>query len=471
MIKRITANRNSKLLFLGVCLQIIYLVFSIAFFKERIIAADPAHFLFHISGTGTYYYLQRVIVLFSGVLPVMGTQLGCSIQTAMLLYSINTALMYSLPFILIMVVFKDESLAICLLLFQFIFPIKTHYLAISELQHGLIFLLIYWAYIGYRYRQNKSILNQPITYILLFIIMNAHPLIALAFYGSCLLMSNQKTYWHFKDQQVLMLLAIAFFLITRILLATEYETILMTHSLNGILNDYNIYLLRLMISKLIRGYFLAIIVGSLGFYFLVRNYKLNIILPLIAIVIVNFAFIYLRFHEIGLVETFFEIYLSIIFFLAFLLVALYLDTFKKPLQIMVAAVIILLMVFQGYRTIGYADFYKTRMTIYSEVMTQMAAANIDKAVLPFYKAPMSKIIDFYCTPFETYLLSKIDDDPANDGMIVTYWLSDTVDIERLKQYNASLIRFNIDSFEVFPFEKYPNFDFSDAPLETLDIKY
>ena len=471
MIKQIAATKNTRLLVIGGVLQIIYLLFSIVYFKERIFAADPAHFLFHISGTGNYYYLQRLIVLFSGILPVIGTNLGCSIKMAMMLYSINVALMYFIPFLIILDIFKDRTMAIGLLLFQFIFPIKTHYLAISELQHGLIFLLVYWSYIGYMYRQNKALLKHPATYILLFIIMNAHPLIALAFLGSCLLLSNHKKYWNFKDQKVLMLLAVVFFMITRILFATKYETILITHSLDGIQSHYNIYLFRLMISKLIRLYYSAIIIGGLGLYFLFKNYAWHKVIAVIGIAIINFLFIYLRFHEIGLVETFYEIYLSIIVFSTFLLVALYIEDFSNKFQNWFTFLILALIIFQGVRTINYSTFYKERMALYENVMDQMVEANIEKAILPFYKAPMNKIVDFYCTPFETYLLSQIDDDPKNDGLIVAYWLSDSVDIEKLGQYNASLIRFDIDSFEVFPFTKYPNFDFSDAPFETLEIDY
>ncbi|MEZ5024111.1 MAG: hypothetical protein R2728_12790 [Chitinophagales bacterium] len=101
----------------------------------------------------------------------------------------------------------------------------------------------------------------------------------------------------------------------------------------------------------------------------------------------------------------------------------------------------------------------------------MKIENISKAVLPFYKAPMSKIIDTYDTPFETYLLSQIDTDKNNNGYIISYWLEDSIDINNFSNYSLSFFRYDKDSISVFPFEDYPKLDILEQPYGTFNAVY
>ncbi len=87
---------------------------------------------------------------------------------------------------------------------------------------------------------------------------------------------------------------------------------------------------------------------------------------------------------------------------------------------------------------------------------------------------MSKIVDFYTSPFETYLLSYCDRDTMNDGFIISYLPADSVS---LKENNLFLITYpddtviteypllhdhfislGMDTLYYFPFARYRQFE-------------
>jgi len=84
---------------------------------------------------------------------------------------------------------------------------------------------------------------------------------------------------------------------------------------------------------------------------------------------------------------------------------------------------------------------------------------------------MNEIVDFYASPFESYLLSHIDDDPSNDGMLITYLLADEIFPSDYELYNSSFITLGMDSIDVHPFSRYPLFDLSEASYSTFNPVY
>ncbi|MCP4125370.1 MAG: hypothetical protein GY751_26855 [Bacteroidetes bacterium] len=463
---------NSKfLLYAGLVLQGLFLIGAILLFKERTLYADTAHFAAEIEGGNLVYVGHRFIALFTRLLPFLNVIAGGSIKTGLVFYSINLALIFTVPYLLLVFVLKDRTMAFCLLLFQFIFTYRTYYLSISELQHSLVILLVYWAYIKHLMRSGRPASRSIWTYLLLAIMVNAHPLFILAFGASAVLFSEHESYWNKDDQKLLVPAAFLFFILFSFAISSKYEAVVSSNALGNTLTNIDTYTIRLMLSTLFHDFLPSILTGLLGIGVVLFHYSFRKSLFILFCTGIAGISVYLRFAHITLTLTFFEIYLLPVFFILFLAIGLNWERFSKDLPKVILPVIISLILFQVIRVAMHADFYRNRLAIYSSVMDQMEEKQMTKVVLPFYKAPMNEIVDFYTSPFESYLLSKIDDNPANDGYMISYLLEDSINIEVFEKYEQHIITIGIDSIDVYPISRFPKLGLSSEPYHTFDPVY
>ena len=463
---------DRKLLWAGVLLQFAYLLFAVLYFKERTLYADSAHFIAEICGTNQFYLGHRLIAILTRFLPVLGANLGASIQANLVLYSVNLALMYSVPILLIGYVFKDKRMFVGLLLFQFLFPLRTHYLAISELQHGLILLFLFWAFVSYHIRKNKSILKSVWTYVFLIFIFNAHPLILIPYFASLFLIAHHEEYWNLSDQKIIIPIALIIYLVSILFFHSDYESIISKEAAASSQAGINFYQIRLMISTLIRQYYVLMIAGVLAASFLIFKKPKKVSIGIALLIIINLILVYLRFAYTTLTLTFFEIYLSPIAFILMIILSMYLTkSHAGSLFKGLFLIITVLFVIQSFSVIKHASFYSDRLKIYEEVFDQMETESSSKVILPFYKAPMNKIVDFYATPFESYLLSQIDKNPLNNGFIISYLLDEEVDISSFENHSREFITLGINNLDFWPFDHYDNFSFINDPYQTFEVKY
>jgi len=463
---------NSKvLLYAGLVLQGLFLIGAILLFKERTLYADTAHFAAEIAGGNRFYLGHRFIALFSRLLPFLNAIAGGSIKTGLVFYSVNLALIFTVPYLLLVFVLKDRTMAFCLLLFQFIFTYRTFYLPISELQHGLVLLLVYWAYIRYLMRSGRPASRSIWTYILLAILVNAHPLFILAFTASAVLFSTHKSYWNQGDQKLLVPAAFLFFILSSLAFSTKYEAVIFSNALGSTLTNVDTYTIRLMLSTLFHDFLPGVLTGLFGIGVVFYSYPFRKSIFILFCAGVGGILVYLRFAHITFTLTFFEIYLLPVFFILFLAIGLNWERFSKNLLKVILPVIVGLMLFQVTKVAIHADFYRNRLAIYSSVMDQMEKKQMTKVLLPFYKAPMSEIVDFYTSPFESYLLSRIDDNPSNDGYMITYLLEDSIDIEDYSPYHQHIITLGIDTIDAYPISRFPALGLSSEPYYTFDPVY
>jgi len=462
---------SRPLLFAGLLLQCLFIVGALVLFKERTLYADTAHFAAEITGGPGFYLGHRFIAFFSRWMPWLSASAGASIKTSLVLYSLNLAFVFTIPYLLITFVFKDRTMAFCLLIFQFLFTFRTFYLPISELQHGLVLLLVYWACIRHLNRKQKAASRSLILYGLLAILVNAHPLIILAFIASAVLFSEHKTYWRPGDQKILIASALLLFILSSLIFSTKYEAVILSDALGQAFTDIDTYKIRLMLHTLLSDYLPTMIFGLFGLLLLFIGYPFRKKMFLLFCMTLASVLIYLRFAHITFTLTFFEIYLLPVPFLLFMVISLEWEKISDQLRAMSLGILAVLIIFQVIRVAGHAGFYSNRLEIYTSVMDQMEEKKIDKVVLPFFKSPMNEIVDFYASPFESYLLSHIDDDPSNDGMLITYLLADEIFPSDYELYSSSFITLGMDSIDVHPFSRYPLFDLSEASYSTFNPVY
>lgn len=468
-------HRNSPFtgawLIAGLALQAAFLAAAVALFRERTLYADTALFAAEIAGGHHLFLGHRLIAALTRILPLLGAIAGASVSTVLLLYSLNLALIFTLPWLLVSLVFRDRALSLAILLLQFLMTVHTLYLPISELQHGLILLLVYWAWMGHLIRQGKPARFNPLVYVLLALIMNAHPLILIALTGSAVLFRNNGAYWRLRDQRVLMVFAIAVYLASALLFHTGYEAAMFRRSLEQGEQGPDGAMIRAMANTLWQTYTPALLAAVSGLGLLIadrqQRFRAAVILVLVA---ATALLVYFRFAHGTLTFTFFEIYLLPAAFLLFLPLAFFAGN-GLPVGRVVMAGVFLLLCFQGYRTLDQRAFYTVRLALYADVLQEMKARGIPKAALSFYDAPMSRIRDAYTSPFESYLLAQIDDDPENDGFHFTLLLTDSAGLHRYVHYDRAFIAQGRDSVDVYRYDRYPFFDLQPAPYRIFKPGY
>lgn len=481
------ARLNRIFFSIGMLFQVGFLVAAVVFFKERTLYADTAHFAAEIAGTGTFYWGHRLLAIVTRFMPVVATLYGASIETILILYSVNLALVFVIPYILIAYVFRDRKMALVLLLFQFIFTYRTFYIGISELQHGLALLILYWSYIYHLQGVGKRPTRSPGIYVLLILIMNCHPLILFPFLVACMTLSEHQAYWQKKEQRALIPIAAFFYIVSSSLFYTKYEELIVAQALTPYENGINIYYIRLMISTLIREYWPTHLVGVAALVMLMRKYSRVKAFWIITFICMIGVFVYFRFANTVFTKSFFEIYLLPIPFILFLIVAIQLHYYSNRTRMIGVTGVLVLMLIQGVRIHAHGDFYRNRIEIYQSILAQMEAQRISKTILPFYQAPMEEIVDFYATPFESFLLSYLDESPSNNGFTFSYLPADSIDLEdqsiHFMQYpndtihirtalrHDAFIGLGYDYVHRYPFEDYPNFSPSMSKYRYVPIRY
>jgi hypothetical protein len=465
---------STLILWVGWIFQAAFLVSAIILYKERVLYADSAYFITEISGTASFYLWHRLIAAFSQFLPVIGAATGASIKTILVLYSMNLALIFIVPFAIITLIYKDLRMTLLLLLLQFVFLYRSHYFTVSELQYALVFLILYWAHIQFLNAKGKSASRNLWSYALLILILNAHPLSLFVLAGTCLVMSTHNSYWHRKDQMVLIPVALVIYTISTLVFHSDYESLIMANFREALFGEFNMYHFRLMISTLSRQYYLTLLTGLLAPIVLFRRYK-----PWKSVVLVLFllAFtlsVHLRFSNSTFTLTYFEIYFLPVPLIVFMIIALEFGLERDRMHKIGIVILLLIMLIQSIRILEHRKFYQTRLDVYTGIFDDMTTRNLSKVILPVYKAPMHKIIDYYASPYESYLLSHLDDDVANDGFIITYlpadsvyldddsvhiftYPDDTVHVQYKLEHNA-FINPGFTGLNYFPFDHYPRFE-------------
>ncbi len=153
---------------LGNVFFLILAIFSLIFYKERMLYYDPAFFSFSIINNGTFSIaLGRFGAMFSQILPVLASKKLFSIDTILQIYSISFILVYYLIFSIIQCFLKDTVAALVLIFSLCLTFGVTFYYPTAELYHGIAFAVLFWSLLRKLEFWNKREQTIGIVFILL----------------------------------------------------------------------------------------------------------------------------------------------------------------------------------------------------------------------------------------------------------------------------------------------------------------
>lgn len=165
-------SKWTTLFFIGIT------IFAVAFANERF-QADGAHYLLHVVQSENFRVEhQRYILIFSQFLPWAGVQLGLSLNTIIVLNSLNPVLWWLLLFLYASQFLRDRPAAVGIILTQVLGVLHIQFTPMYEIWYGVPLVILLYSHI----RSNRT--SRPVDLVLflaLFVTtLFAHPLLPIA---------------------------------------------------------------------------------------------------------------------------------------------------------------------------------------------------------------------------------------------------------------------------------------------------
>lgn len=156
---------------------IVLLIFSIIFYKQRIIFTDSANYLFFSTQTKNFSIAHNRFIAYLFEFPyVLAIKQHASLKIVMLLYSIG----YFIPDLVVITIltlfFKDYSKALVVILLWIVGNNYDFFYTASEFHKGIYVVILFWSSLE-NYLISKSKLLAVFIFLLLIVLLFSHPLI------------------------------------------------------------------------------------------------------------------------------------------------------------------------------------------------------------------------------------------------------------------------------------------------------
>jgi hypothetical protein len=433
---------------------------AVLFYKERTIFVDISFHMFYIL-KDDWLAIQnnRFVSFFTQSFPLIGSKLGLSLKTLLLLYSLSFVILYSSVFLVLTNLLKSWQYGLVMLLVSTLMVTHTFYWVQSEFPQGLAFLILYFGILHYTIVEDKlsikTIWLLPLLCLLLFTLVFSHPLMLFPF-------SFLTFYFllHSKQTRPIYLASFltfgAFYLAKQLFFKTIYES-----SAMGGLGNFK---------TLFPNYFGLDSNYSFLSYIISDYYLLFIAL---AAVVVYYIY-YKEILKLGLVFGFFAAYLLLInvsyphggeqFYMEnlylplsiFVIVPIVFDILPK---LKANTALLLLGTLIGIRLIciwAAHTTYSDRLDYLRSLITQTPTQTSQKLLIQETPEHKSKLLMTWATPYEIWLLSTLEHGETRSIML-------TDNLKEVEYAIPSTDKF-ITKWGAFPYQNLPQnyFVFKDS---------
>lgn len=142
------------------------------FFKERLYS-DSAYYIAHTIDSGFFFVqLQRYVLAFAELVPLIALIFGGGLKTILIFYSIGHVLFFYGIFLIVLYRYNDESAAILLIILQTIGTIWLFFSPMYEICYGAAFLVLFYVMLK---QKHLSSINWFIIVLLEILVLTSHP--------------------------------------------------------------------------------------------------------------------------------------------------------------------------------------------------------------------------------------------------------------------------------------------------------
>ncbi|MFI5135725.1 MAG: hypothetical protein ACHQD9_07720 [Chitinophagales bacterium] len=425
---------------------IVYAVFAAIFYKERIFL-DGSYYFFWVAQNETFHIEhQRYILAASQLLAVIGTKLNVSLNTLLILNSLNPIIYLWILFLLSVYWLKHEGIAWCLLLSSVCGIYFIYFIPMYEVWYGCV-LLIFFA--GILEKKIYLTLQQQIIFALLLVtLLFSYPLIFIGvIYFSVA---------HFLKEKKMprMIVAIYFFsfavwLLWKYFFISDYEEGKIEYPLSeegsilsqnftsaGNIWQWIVFLFRIYSEEMIA----LIIAVAILFR---RKEKLQA--ALLIATFVGFLLLISFFHVHPWTHTnYFErMYLLLI---PLCLVPFFQNVYTQiKMKTAVALIAVALIFLRGNQIIAHASDYRTHVNELESLITKCNQEQGSKFTVDFSKHPELSSLDEWSLPMEALIFSSLN---SNQHSVTISWKADVEIPDISKRLDENKFRLRLD--EIYP---------------------
>ncbi len=267
-------NRQA-LIVIGHVFFLIYILFAILFYKERIIYADSAFNVFKIIHFKWYIIeAHRYSAVLAQSIPLAGVLLNLSLKCVLILYSISFPVVFYLCFIFVAHFLKDNVAGILLLLPLVVAIRYAYFYSMTETHQAIAFCTVFFAWINSTFYSRKVIYSITGCFISL-VCLFTHPiaiflLIFIIFYSA---ISNSALKFNYL---LPFLVVISGFLLLKLKFTSSdsYEGSFFTNVLNSRSLFHSIkdfYPIEFLLTRSKKIYFLPFLIFLIGFIYFVKS--------------------------------------------------------------------------------------------------------------------------------------------------------------------------------------------------------
>jgi hypothetical protein len=169
-----------KIFYIGAGAYLVMFLLSLVYYKERIIFADTAFFLFNIVKDNSFcVQVYRFGDVFSQVFAVAARKAAMPLDTIAKCYSVGFIFYHFVCYAICGAVLKEYKYALAILLVNLLFTTETFYWTISQLPQGLSLLLVLLAAIAAGKKKTISLARGGVVFALLVTLLFFHPLLVI----------------------------------------------------------------------------------------------------------------------------------------------------------------------------------------------------------------------------------------------------------------------------------------------------
>ncbi|MGB3074515.1 MAG: hypothetical protein WBB36_04305, partial [Chitinophagales bacterium] len=211
---------NKRLLIFGAVYFLIYLAGAVIFYKERIFL-DGAYYFFHVVQSENFWVEhQRFILIASQLLLLTGVKLHLTLQTLLLLNSVNPVLYLFFFFFICVIILKDEAAGWTLLFLGACGVYFLYFVPMYEVWYGAVLLVFFSSLLQRQFYRTP--LQLAILCVIVLSLLFSYPLMIIGFvFFTC---------YHFLAQRrlpwkvaVLFILMVICWLTWKSLFISDYE--------------------------------------------------------------------------------------------------------------------------------------------------------------------------------------------------------------------------------------------------------
>lgn len=387
-------------------LFLLLFIYALVYYKERLFA-DSGYYIYRVIDSNFFVVeLNRFILLFSQILPVISLKLGCSLKTILISYSIWHVLFFYILYLVSRYYYKNYNAGILFILLQTIGIVDGYFTPMFELYYGAGFLVLLDVILN---KDKHSFGDKILLFALALLVLTSHPftyflLLTILFFHFI------KHRWKYFGYYVTALILIIIVIIYKNYTATEYEqgkTKNFIYQLQHGIYNWDYY--KKLLQFLVQYYkdLIALTIITLIFFFTKKQFikaVLSILVFIFFLALINFTyygFEHSRYQE--------QVYFPLCFIIAFIFVYYVMDNLIPQKKYVIYSFLSMLVIWRLLEIKSSAVNFAYRINTMERLIARCQKLNGNKFIVSEKEiVPENGIGANWSYTMETMLLSSIN---------------------------------------------------------------